>query len=79
MGLNNAATSRIVVNSAVISYFVNNCKFVINISLILNTFYNTALPDKKIYPYLICYLKFGLRTNQRLYGKTALSVTPAAH
>ena len=63
-GLNNAATSRILVIPAVIR-IINNCKFIyfyicVNISLILNSFI--------IQHYLIkCYFKFGLRTNQRLY------------
>ena len=59
--LYNAATSRTLVNHAVISIFINNCKLYlylccVNISLILNSFCNTALFDKKSYPYLILIL-----------------------
>ena len=49
--LNNAATSRILVNPPVISIFINNGKFLIYFALIcfiLNSFYNTALFDKNV-------------------------------
>ena len=59
-GLNTAAISRILVNPAVIPiFFLNNGKFVflfilgVNISLILNIFYNTALCDKLLSMYVI--------------------------
>ena len=50
MGLNNAATSWILVNPAVIPIFINNCNFFfyVNISLIFNSFFNTALSGKKV-------------------------------
>ena len=38
-----------------------------NISLILNSFYNKVLSDKTVHSYLSCYLKFSLRTSQLLY------------
>ena len=46
----NAATSRILVNPAVIYILINLyiLLFCVNISLILNIFYNAALVDKKV-------------------------------
>ena len=63
--LNNAATSRILVNRAVIYIFINNCKFVfvficVNIGLILNSFYNTALFDKKVSLFNLYAMRVGL-------------------
>ncbi len=38
--------------------------FYVIICLILNSFHNIALSDKK-YPYLVCYFKFSVATKQR--------------
>ena len=71
-GLNNAATSRILDNPAVITIFINFCKlFILFIfyyyKFNVEYFYNTTLSDKQKYSYLMCYFKFGLRTNHHLY------------
>ena len=63
--LYNAATSRTLVNLAVISTFINNCKFVfqffvVNISFILNSFYNTALFDKMVSLFNLYVVRVGL-------------------
>ena len=69
--LNNAATSRIMENPAVIpiNQQLQICiyvSFCVTISLFLNRFFiiqNYLIKKLR----LICYFKFGLRTNQRLY------------
>ena len=50
VGLNNAATSRILVNPAVILYFINNCKFefLLIFVLMFNTFHRISLSCKNI-------------------------------
>ena len=62
--LKHAATSRILVNPAVIPILkttVNLCLFFVSIGL--NICYTIALSDKIKYHYLMCYFKFGLITN----------------
>ena len=58
-GLNNGATSRALVHSAVIAIFFKQLQiyilylFCVNIRLILKSFYNTALSDKQLSLYVI--------------------------
>ena len=66
MGLNNAAISRILFNPICFINIKFLFLFIFVLSLILNIFNNTSLPDEK-YRYLISDFKFGLRINQRLY------------
>ena len=61
----NAAISRTLVNPAVISFFINNCKFIclfifFNISLILNCFYNTAIFDNNVSLFNVYAIRVGL-------------------
>ena len=55
-GLNNAATSRILDNPAVIPIHKYVFKYFYNIVYLINR-----------YPCEVCYFQFGLRANQRLY------------
>ena len=61
-----AAISRIQFNPAVIpidKQLEMYIYFCVSIHFILNSFYNTALSDKKKYRYLICNFKFVMRTD----------------
>ena len=60
-------------DTAVISIFINNCKFVflficVNISLIWNNFYNTALFDKKVSLFNVYVIRVELNNAATSHG-----------